>query len=410
MLLSATQRYARLYEAACRDKAPQRFWTDLQTDMQNNTVSPRDFRLKELFENFVVDSHGDRCGREMIEGWGFAATKPGFRSGDNLHELVEAGAVTTSAFANITGQIVYNEVLDAWNSQEFIADNLARNVTTSFLDGERIAGISVVANENEQVGEAQPYPLAGLSEQYVDTPAPEKRGSILPITREAIIADRTGVLLERARSITNSLRISKERRVLATVLGIDTTWSRNGSSLTGTYLDSGAAPHDFDNLQATNELVDYTDVETALQLFDSMTDPDTGEPIVVSGVTMIVPTVKRFTAQRMLAATEIMDQTAAATSNDPPLIARTGPNPLRGTGIQMFSNAFVQSVFTASTSWWIGDFMKAFRYMEVWPISTVQAPSNSAMEFTHDIVQQFKVSEYGVPAVVEPRYVIQSNN
>jgi hypothetical protein len=37
----------------------------------------------------------------------------------------------------------------------------------------------------------------------------------------------------------------------------------------------------FDNLQATNALADWTNIEKALLLFDGLSDPNTGEPIAI---------------------------------------------------------------------------------------------------------------------------------
>ena len=41
--------------------------------------------------------------------------------------------------------------------------------------------------------------------------------------------------------------------------------------------------------------------------------------------------------------------------------------------------------------------------MENWPITVVQAPTNSEAEFTQDIVVRFKASERGTAAIMEPR-------
>ena len=57
---------------------------------------------------------------------------------------------------------------------------------------------------------------------------------------------------------------------------------------------------------------------------------------------------------------------------------------------------------TAGGYWFYGD-PAAFAYMENWPITVVQAPTNSEAEFSQDIVVRFKASERGTPAVIEPR-------
>ena len=63
----------------------------------------------------------------------------------------------------------------------------------------------------------------------------------------------------------------------------------------------------------------------------------------------------------------------------------------------------------AAKRWWfLGDFAKAFAYMENWPITVTQAPTNSEAEFNQDIVLRFKASERGAAAVINPRYVVKS--
>ena len=57
--------------------------------------------------------------------------------------------------------------------------------------------------------------------------------------------------------------------------------------------------------------------------------------------------------------------------------------------------------------WFIGDFRKAFAYMENWPITVTQAPLGSEAEFSNDVVLRFKASERGAAAVLNPRYVVK---
>jgi hypothetical protein len=58
----------------------------------------------------------------------------------------------------------------------------------------------------------------------------------------------------------------------------------------------------------------------------------------------------------------------------------------------------------------MGDFKRAFEWVSNWPITVVQAPSNSEPEFTQDIVLRWKASERGVCAVIDPRYVVMVKN
>ena len=60
--------------------------------------------------------------------------------------------------------------------------------------------------------------------------------------------------------------------------------------------------------------------------------------------------------------------------------------------------------------WYVGDFKRAFAYMENWPITVTQAPLNSEAEFNQDIIVRYKASERGAAAVMNPRYVVWNYN
>ena len=166
-----------------------------------------------------------------------------------------------------------------------------------------------------------------------------------------------------------------------------------------TYGDNSGS-HNFDNFAATNALVDWTDIENALLLFDGMTDPETGEPIAVMPRQLVVPSALLMTARRVVNATEIrFGDGASATTQT------IAANPIGS--MEILSNPWVRARTSSTSTWFIGDFPRAFAYMENWPITSVQAPVNSEMEFTRDIVARFKVSERGAAAVIEPRYVVR---
>jgi hypothetical protein len=64
----------------------------------------------------------------------------------------------------------------------------------------------------------------------------------------------------------------------------------------------------------------------------------------------------------------------------------------------------------ASKYWFLGDFAKAFSYEEVFPLTVTQSPPNAEAAFYRDIVAEYKASERGAAAVMEPRYVVRSKN
>jgi hypothetical protein len=65
------------------------------------------------------------------------------------------------------------------------------------------------------------------------------------------------------------------------------------------------------------------------------------------------------------------------------------------------------SITNPEKIWFLGNFRKAFAYMENWGITVTQSMPGDESDFTKDIVIRFKASERGTPAVIDPRYVVK---
>ena len=187
----------RSFDAASRDRAPYRFWNDFRQALQSKQLRPEEFSIRKLFEAFVAD------GRELAE-------ELGPQSGGM--PLLES-AVDTSAFANISGQVVYSAVMEAFESEPFVFAPLVRTINTQF-SGERIPGVGRLGDAAEEVGEGQPYPSVGLGQDWIETPQTTKRGFVVPVTREAIFFDRTHLVLQRAAEVGEFLALNKEKRII----------------------------------------------------------------------------------------------------------------------------------------------------------------------------------------------------
>ncbi len=99
--------------------------------------------------------------------------------------------------------------------------------------------------------------------------------------------------------------------------------------------------------------------------------------------------------RRIVSATEIQ----SSVGGDQQMVTR---NPIDS--YQIASSRLLASRMAADTDWYLGNPRKAFAYMQNWPVTVVQAPSNSEAEFTQDIVVRFKASERGAAAAtLEPR-------
>lgn len=391
---SAKRRFAqglrRNLEAARKSRVMESFYRDFIDGLKQGHLDfEKDVSIKCLFEEIVPH------GRELVESF-----NPNNLTQINLMEA--ADVVSTTHFANITGQIVYSRVLDSYEDPQFIGDRLVEKINSEF-ESEKIAGIGGIGDAAESILEGGVYPNAGMSERWIETPRTTKHGLIVEVTKEAVFYDRTGLVLRRAGEVGRWLALNKEKRILDTVLGITTSYRVNGSAAQATYGDTHTNGT-FDNLAGSNTLADWTDIEVALLLFDAMTDPNTGEPIDVRPNQIIVPSALKMTAERILSATQVRYGAPGSTS----VVTQTdSPNPLANQSFEVLSSQYVKDRTSSDSTWFIGDFARAFAYIENWPMTVVQAPDNNEAEFTRDVVARYKASEKGEPAVMEPRRAVK---
>jgi hypothetical protein len=390
----------RLFEAALRDHNTDRFWSDLRESFRTEEIEPADFSIRELFENFIPH------GREVIDSWN--PRHGDGNGGISMSQLLEADATTVQNFSNISGQIVITAVMNAYDSEAFVFTDLIPTVPTQF-NGEKIPGVGQIGDKAQIVPETGAYQLAGVNEDWIETPQTTKRGLLTALTKEALFFDRTGLLLKRCAAVGESLGLNKEKRAINCVIDENTTahrYNRKSRGQIATYGDN-SGNHDFDNLQATNALVDWTDIDNARQLLYSMLDPNTGEPIVLTGTEKLICTRGQSVLAGMIRnATQVL-VAAGGFAQSGSLNHFTGSNPVGGL-FDVVSTAQLAIQMATDTTWYYGDPSKAFQYMENWPMTTVQAPPNSSEEFHRDIVMQWKSSERGQYVVAEPRAMVKN--
>lgn len=368
----------------------------LRYALKKKKLNASDFSLRGLAEAFITDRHGRPVGREWVD-----QLNPG-KSGLLLRESVSA--VNTTHFLNITGQIVYSKVMEGYQQEEFIGDRLVETISTK-LNGEKIPGVTGYTDTTESIEEMMPYPQTGFGEDWVETPATKKYGQIVAVTKEAVFFDKTGLVLTRASQLGEVIARAKEKRILDVVLGVTNNYKWRGTSY-NTYLTSGS----WINAQSGVTITDWNSIDTAEQLFTNMTEPNTGEPIVVNANTILHMPAKKHLFRQIVRATslELRTQTSAQ--------GTWGPNTVDN--YNLISSKFAKARLVASgvnsananLYWYMGDFKRAFVYMQNWGLQVAQAPDNSEAEFTQDISFRWKASERGVAAVRDPRYVVKIYN
>lgn len=386
----------RRFDAAVKDKKPHVFVNELKEGLDSKAIRPDEFSIRGLFESLIPD------GREVVDSWN---PRYGGHGAHPFSTIWEADAVHSSAFANITGQIVYSATLEGFMNEEFVFSKLIPTIQATTLEGEKIAGVAGLGDSAAIVAELRSFPYVGLTEDWVQTPASVKRGDIVALSRESVWSDRTGQVVQRARENGKYMGLNKEKRAIDCVIDENTTAHRYNwrGTVIATYGDNSGT-HSWDNLSASTALVDWTDVDAADQLFNGITDPNTGEPVMVVPNALICAKGLEQVALRIRNATEITVVTAGfATSGNPTQTRQSNPY---GGKFDVYSTRLIAPRLATDTSWFYGDPTKAFAYMEVFPMSEVTLAGNSILEFERDIVLATRVSERGAYATLQPRYMV----
>lgn len=386
----ATIKYGELRRRYQLD-GPQKTVKHLSEALRQGHLKPEDFSLRDLAETLVPEGHQWVRTLDPRSSGGVA--------------LLEAGdGVDVTAFLNVTGQVIYSKILEAYTQEAFVVSKLVDTIPTR-LDGEKIPGVGRIRDEVTEIRPGMPYPTVGFGEDYIETPSTTKHGLIVAVTKEAIFFDRTNLVLARAAEVGEVLGLNKEKRLIDLVIGATNNYKWKGTTYNTYYAAGEGGP--WVNVLAGNELVDWTDVDAAEELFAEILDPSTGEPVLVRPATVLVMPAYRHAAHRVFKAAEITYTASGAPT------ATTAANPLSNYRVaesRLVYRRLIASGVPASEAkkwWFIGDFRRAFAYMENWPITVAQSPANSEADFNQDIVVRFKASERGAAAVLDPRYVVK---
>jgi hypothetical protein len=375
----------------------------LQEGLQRNIYKPSDFSLRDLAEALVTDRDGNVIGREWVRALG-----PQKSGGLTLLESQAVG-VDLSRFSNITGQIFYNRVLEGYKQEAFALTSLIGE-RQSDLSGERIPGVTGFTDTlDDDIAEGMPYPQIGFNEDYIDTPATTKKGRIIGVNKETIFFDRTQQVLKQAGQLGELLARRKEKMIADCIAGIVNNYKWRGTSY-NTYQTTSPWINVKTGVDSSNTSFDWTAIDAAEQLFANMLEPNTNEPIVIDVNTIVHTPARRHIMRRVLRATTVQQRT-----NNQNQVSE-GPNTLDPYNLVeskfLYQRLLANGVSPANAAnyWFMGDFKRAFEWVSNWPITVVQAPSNSEPEFTQDIVLRWKASERGVCAVIDPRYVVMVKN
>lgn len=384
-------------------KYPEQADTALREEIKAKTYTAGDFSFKALAYEVLGKGIVEHCASDQRNLLTTA-----------LQE--HAGAVSTAAFKDIAGQIVFSMMLPAYESEEFVFTKVIpeRQSPYTFEKAAGLSGIGPGTDSEWVVPEGEPYNYAGFGPNFINLPETVKRGKIVPVTREAIFFDRTSKVQDTARQIGYWLGYNREIRAIDCI--IDENAGAKSAALGGhryhwlgtsiaTYGDNSGT-HSWDNLVASNALVDWTDIDAIEQAFNALVDPFTGAPIVVPQTTIITTRELKMTVGRILTASQLHVLTPGyATSGNPTVNVQN--NPYSGVVRHLWSALLGQRLGT-DTTYFYGAPERAFVYVVNFPFQQITAPPNSDDEFERDIVLKTRADERGAYGTIEPRAMLKS--
>ncbi len=290
--------------------------------------------------------------------------------------------LTSSAFPNISGEIISKVMIDAYDAFPKDADKLVRTVP-SRLKVSRVAGWTALGTV-ERVNEKQAYPELSPPDEKIQTIKNFKYGGLLSLTKEDIFFDQTGELVDRARQIGEEGARYRQELIFTAVCDVNT------DALSGAELYSVGNS----NLQTGNPL-GTTGWETVDNALLAKRD-EKNKPIWVKGdrPMMVVPTGLDKTALKL----QMNEYGDMGTANLDVNLARN-----------KFDVVLNPYLTNASTTWWYGAFKRQFRWEEVWPLEVFMRVGQDTEEgFKSDVIQQHKCSFYGGAGATDTRYVIEN--
>lgn len=346
----------------------------------NYKLKPEDFSIRAIFE---------ACSdRPFSEAW--SIYKGIMSEGSEVFPVREG--IDSTMFPTLTGQLVLNKLIEGYNKEGFIGDQLVDTVSaTSATD--TIPGLTYPEGA-EVVNQGEQYPKASFGEKTV-TATTEKRGLMVQITEEDVVFDRTGWILRQAQSHGETVRETKERVIIDGIMDVNSNVYRPSGTATALYAGGN------NNLLASTPLTDWADIDAAFQYHvQNVTDDrhkGTKQPIMWMPDVVLTPRTLMMKSRNIFNATEIRSTNGNELTNT--------QNPISGMGMRPLSSPYMDG--TSTSTWYIGNFKKQFIWSEVWPLQTIRLNPSDAMLQERDIAAAFKVRYYGNIAALDTRHVIK---
>ena len=397
--------------------------------LKDRTLRPEQFSLQELAEGIIgpewrnlfnPDSRAMSqytAARSMMEANGFAGDKRALLETTG-YGLDPSAFLNINTFTSIVGGLVEVKILEAFQNPALIADRLMP-VESTKLNGQKIIGVQNIGDRAKKRAPGETHTRAQFGERWITTPETRENALAIDVLKETVFFDLTGQILQQASSVGEELAYRKELEVIDTILGVNNSFVYNGTAY-NTYVTSRTLGY----LNAhTNQLIDWTSLQSTSLLFSRMEDPHTGKRLLITPNTVLVNPAKLATANLILGATGIERRTAIGSSQsgtDLLNVSVGSGNPYAGQFTVLSSPLIEQrclaadglnlSQANADGLWFMMEAGKSFKYMQNYPLTVTQAAPNQYEMLDRGIVATYFANERGIPSVWSPWHTVKNNN
>jgi len=402
-------------------------------DDTTRRLDPHEISLRGLAESVL----GENWDRQMGKVRAWLQLRELFESdptneGRTVLEDDGAGAIMPSAFANINAftavasGLLEVGILEAYESPEFIADQLAPVEPSKQFEGRKTIGAARLGDVAEERLPGMPTKRVQFGERWLTQPRTVENSLACELTQEAVYLDLTGgQVTEHANSVGDWLAYRKELRVIDSFIGTGQESGAPGYNIylfnyKGTsYNPFAAAGALYDNdITSGNELLYRANIQAAEIKFRDMVDPETATRIRVTPNTMLVNREKFYVAEDLFTADKVeFRDSPGATSGDK--ATRYGNNALKGKYRVLESPLVFErcdaadglnlSTAASGTIWWLFESgTRTHSYIQNWPLRTQTAAPNQVDMIDRGLVLFVKADERGIPMWKDPRRVVRN--
>lgn len=327
----------------------------------------------------------------------------------------------TSVFNLSVAGLVNAEIIERFTAPEYIGRNLVAVKPTS-MNGQKLIGTNKLSPVNKASKGRMPgqaHPEIQFSDQYKVTPETVEQALKCRVTKEAVFFNLTGQVLETAGEVGDELAYGMEKDIADGILG--KTGISGRYNLNGTTIETYQTASPFIN-DHENPFANINDVDEARLLFVGMTDPMTGREISINSYNILCFPHRELRIREQLFAPNFQVGSENTAANFPGRWAMT-PNQINTVGRGTYtltplsaiwfnrataSDGLNLSASNAREYWYIGDFQKAFRWYENWPLTPWQASADELVMKDEGIVAVYGANYRGEFFVNEPRYVVRN--